>query len=64
MELMSVNSYENWCDIYKKLIHWELELDEINDNGMLEILESQKSEANNLFYKFIKKKLSRLHKFN
>jgi len=55
MELMSVNSYENWCDIYKKLIHWELELDEINDNGMLEILESQKSEANNLFYKFIKK---------
>ena len=55
MELMSVNSYEDWCDIYKKLIHWELELDDINDNGMLEILESQKSEANNLFYKFIKK---------
>ncbi len=55
MELMSVNSFEDWCDIYKKLIHWELELDDINDNGMLEILESQKSEANNLFYKFIKK---------
>jgi len=36
-------------------VHWELELENINDSGMLEILESQKSEANNLFYKFIKK---------
>ena len=41
--MFSINSYEQWCDIYKKLIHWELELDDINDNGMLEILESQKS---------------------
>ncbi|MDG2274678.1 MAG: PglZ domain-containing protein, partial [Flavobacteriaceae bacterium] len=55
MDLMSVNSYEEWIDLYKKLVHWELELENINDSGMLEILESQKSEANNLFYKFIKK---------
>jgi CheY-like chemotaxis protein len=55
MDLMSVNSYEEWIDLYKKLVHWELELENINNSGMLEILESQKSEANNLFYKFIKK---------
>jgi len=55
MDLMSVNSYEEWSDLYKKLVHWELELENINDSGMLEILESQKSEANSLFYKFIKK---------
>ena len=55
MDLMSVNSYEDWIILYKKLVHWELELENINDSGMLEILESQKSEANNLFYKFIKK---------
>lgn len=55
MDLMSVNTYEEWIDLYKKLVHWELELENINDSGMLEILESQKSEANNLFYKFIKK---------
>ncbi len=55
MDLISVNSYEEWIDLYKKLVHWELELENINDSGMLEILESQKSEANNLFYKFIKK---------
>tara|TARA_B100000780_G_C21072731_1_gene431730 strand:- start:27 stop:1397 length:1371 start_codon:yes stop_codon:yes gene_type:complete len=55
MDLMSVNSHEEWSDLYKKLVHWELELEDINDSGMLEILESQKSEANTLFYKFIKK---------
>ncbi len=55
MDLMSVNSYEEWSDLYKKLVHWELELENINDSAMLEILESQKQEANNLFYKFIKK---------
>lgn len=55
MDLMSVNSHQGWVDLYHKLIHWELELEGINDTGMLGILESQKSEANNLFYKFIKK---------
>lgn len=55
MDLAMVNSYEEWSDLYKKLVHWELELENINDSGMLSILESQKSEANNQFYKFIKK---------
>ena len=55
MDLAMVNSYEEWSDLYKKLVHWELELENINDSGMLGILESQKSEANNQFYKFIKK---------
>ncbi|TVZ54971.1 response regulator receiver domain-containing protein [Lutibacter sp. Hel_I_33_5] len=55
MDLAMVNSYEDWIDMYKKLVHWELELENINDSGMLGILESQKSEANTQFYKFIKK---------
>ena len=53
MDLMSVNTHEDWTELYKKLVHWELELENINDSSMLEILESQISEANNLFYKFI-----------
>ncbi len=56
MDLAMVNSYEEWIELYKKLVHWELELEDINDTGMLEILESQKSEANSQFFKFIKKK--------
>jgi hypothetical protein len=55
MDLAMVNSYEEWIDLYKKLVHWELELESIDDTGMLGILESQKNEANSLFFKFIKK---------
>jgi len=54
MDLAVVNSYEEWIDIYKRLIYWELELENISDTGMIEILESQKREANSLFFKFIK----------
>ena len=55
MELAMVNSYEDWIELYKKLIFWELELEDINDNGLIEILESQKVEANSQFGKFIEK---------
>ncbi|WP_296637116.1 bifunctional response regulator/alkaline phosphatase family protein [Polaribacter sp.] len=55
IDLSLVNSYEDWIILYKKLIHWELELEGISDSGMLGILESQKQEANNQFFKFIKR---------
>lgn len=55
MDLAMVNSYEEWIDVYKKLVYWELELENISDTGMVEILESQKQEANSLFFKFVKK---------
>jgi len=55
MDLAMVNSYEEWIEIYQKLVYWELELENISDSGMIEILESQKQEANSLFFKFIKK---------
>lgn len=54
MDLMMVNSIDEWVEIYKNLIYWELELENISDTGMVEILESQKKEANSLFFKFIK----------
>ena len=55
MELMDVDTYEAWADLYKKLIYWELRLESIEDSGMFEILESQKTEANQLFGKFIER---------
>jgi CheY-like chemotaxis protein len=54
MDLMTVNSIDEWIEIYKNLIYWELELENISDTAMVEILESQKKEANSLFFKFIK----------
>ena len=46
-------SHSEWAAIYKKLIYWELEMEKIEDSGMYEILEMQKSEANSNFSKFI-----------
>ena len=55
MDMSMINSWEGWSDLYQKLIYWELELENIEDNGMFEILESQKSEANTQFCKFVEK---------
>ncbi|MEQ3662312.1 MAG: response regulator, partial [Flavobacterium sp.] len=55
MDMAMVNSFEDWADLYKRLIYWEMELENIEDQSMVEILESQKIEANNQFGKFIEK---------
>jgi CheY-like chemotaxis protein len=48
-------NFTEWIDVYKKLIFWELELEQLEDAGMHEILTMQKSEANAQFCKFIEK---------
>lgn len=55
MDLAMVNSFEDWAELYKKLIFWEIELENIEDQGLISILESQKVEANAQFGKFIEK---------
>jgi CheY-like chemotaxis protein len=55
MEMAMVNTFDEWIEIYKKLIFWELELEDITDQSMVEILESQKVEANSQFGKFIER---------
>ncbi|MBQ4819187.1 PglZ domain-containing protein [Aquimarina sp. MMG016] len=55
MDMAMVNSFEEWADLYQRLIYWEIQLEDIEDTGMFEILESQKVEANSQFCKFIDK---------
>lgn len=55
MDLSQVNSHEEWVAIYKQLLYWEMELDQLDDTSMTEILETQKKEANAAFFKFISK---------
>ena len=55
MDMAMVRSYEDWVELYKKLLFWELELENIEDQSMVEILESQKTEANVQFGKFIER---------
>ena len=54
MQISDCNTHRDWIDLYRKLVHWELELSE-TDSSMTEMLEMQKEEANNAFAKFIKK---------
>jgi CheY-like chemotaxis protein len=55
MDMAMVRSYEDWVELYKKLLFWELKLENIEDQSMVEILESQKAEANSQFGKFIER---------
>jgi CheY-like chemotaxis protein len=45
--------HDEWADLYKKLLYWELAMDSSQNKEMFEVLEMQKSEANNNFSKFI-----------
>src|SRR4026208_1665199 len=55
MALNSSPDYNEWMDIYKKLVYWELEMEKSDSPEMIEILHSQKQEANTEFFKFISK---------
>lgn len=55
MDIMNAHNFEDWRDIYKKLVFWELELENIQDSEMAKILENQKQDANGSFFKFIEK---------
>ena len=55
MQLNSHLDTEEWMELYRKMVYWELELDKIEDQGMKDILAMQKKEANSLFSKFIER---------
>ncbi|MGM0945135.1 MAG: PglZ domain-containing protein [Bacteroidota bacterium] len=46
--------HEDWASIYKKLIYWELQIDDTENKSMQEVLETQKVEANSSFARFVK----------
>ncbi len=55
MALNSNPDYNEWMDIYKKLVFWELEMKKSDSPEMQEVFETQKQEANTEFFKFISK---------
>lgn len=54
MKINDVRTHDEWYEIYKTLIHWEMRLMESNDNTMEEVWQFQMNEANNAFVKYIK----------
>ncbi|MBO4851632.1 MAG: bifunctional response regulator/alkaline phosphatase family protein [Prevotella sp.] len=54
MQISDCKTISDWTDIYRRLVHWELELSS-TDSNMTEMLHTQKEDANNGFSKFVKK---------
>jgi DNA-binding response OmpR family regulator len=54
MQINESFSFDDWKEVYKKLVYWELELTDA-ENEMNDLLRMQKTEANSGFTKFVKK---------
>ncbi len=54
MQISDCRTPADWIGLYKRLVHWELELSS-TDSEMTEMLKTQKEDANNAFAKFIRK---------
>lgn len=54
MKLNDQMDHEEWAEVYKKLVYWELEIDNTENKSMHQVLEMQKVEANANFARFIK----------
>ena len=52
MQLSDRLSWEEWIELYKKLVYWDIELSNTEDANIHEIFSSQKSEANQMFCRF------------
>src|SRR5688572_13570187 len=45
--------HNEWMEIYKRLVYWELSLQRSDSPEMIEVFQAQKQEANTEFFKFI-----------
>ena len=53
MQINSGLDFNEWVDVYKKIVNWEIKLDHSQSLEMSEILATQKGEANTGFCKFV-----------
>lgn len=54
MQIMDCRTWNDWADMYRQLVRWELQLS-ATDSAMADMLRMQKEEANIGFTKFVKK---------
>jgi len=51
--ISSASSFEQWSDLYRRLVFWQGELTRSSDTGMREVLRMQEADANRAFAKYI-----------
>jgi DNA-binding response OmpR family regulator len=54
MQINSARSFDDWVEIYKRLVYWEMEFESSSAEGMEEVLRMQKTEANHEFSRFVR----------
>lgn len=55
MEIANARTHEDWIELYRHLVYWEMQLEQSKDHSMNDLLLMQKNDANVNFAKFIKK---------
>ncbi|MFB6258717.1 MAG: PglZ domain-containing protein [Flavobacteriales bacterium] len=48
-------STEAWKELYRRLVYWDIELERSEDEGMLDVMRMQRSEANSMFSRKVAK---------
>lgn len=54
MQINDSCNLDDWKDVYRKLVYWELELS-TTDSDMTEVLKMQKTDANHAFSRFVRR---------
>lgn len=49
------DSFADWCNVYRRITNWEIELSDSTDQSIKEVIEYQKHEANQEFCKFVRR---------
>ncbi len=52
MEISGRLDHKEWVELYKKMVYWEVNLQNSSDSGIRDILTMQKEEANSVFSKY------------
>lgn len=55
MDINNNLSFDEWTNVYKNLVHWELELAKSTDSSIREVYAMQKREAGQVFAKFVER---------
>lgn len=48
-------NWQEWVELYKRIVNWEVDMDRLQDRSMAEVLKMQKADANTQFFKFVEK---------
>ena len=54
MQINTASSFNDWVEIYTRLVYWEIEFDSSGADGMEQVLIMQKAEADKEFSRFIR----------